>query len=174
MKFENLLTTALGTVLKYVNHVITDATNQVMYLDNKANLLAIESSRETNINAAFSFFYGKFQNSAGKVRDILNKIEKRSPENEMYVFFYYFLFKVNWYVVFRYRNTLADCQRAYHAQRTPLITSAVVKALNDLRDKYKNDHSILFRSSALFVIKVCQDESTCYHFFFAQALPQLG
>lgn len=87
VKFENLLTTALGIVLKYVNHVITDATNQVMYLDNKANLLAIENSREPNINTAFSFFYGKFQNAASKVRHVLSKIEKRSQENDMYVSF---------------------------------------------------------------------------------------
>lgn len=83
IKFENLLTNILGTVLKYVNHVITDATNQVLYLDNKANLLTGDGSQETNVNAAFSFYYGKFQNAANKVSRVLEKIETKVDKNEL-------------------------------------------------------------------------------------------
>lgn len=78
-----MLSSILATVLKYVNHVITEATNQVIYLDNKANLVASENNQEPNLNAAFSFYYGKFQNAANKVSNVLNKIESKIDKAEM-------------------------------------------------------------------------------------------
>ena len=50
---------------------------------------------------------------------------------------------------------------------------AVSEALSALKEKGKNDHSILFRSAGLFVIKVCQDESICFHYFFKETTPSL-
>lgn len=76
-------------------------------------------------------------------------------------------------IVCSYKRTLIDCQKAYFSQRSPIMTAAVLKALNDLKNKHKNDHSILFRSAGLFVIKVCQDEATCFHYFFNRQSPQL-
>lgn len=67
----------------------------------------------------------------------------------------------------RYERVVHDCQRAYFAERSPLIMAAVAKALGDLKDNHKNDHSILFRSSGHFIIKVCQDEVACFHLFMS-------
>lgn len=83
IKFENMLNNILSTVLKYVNYVITEATNQVIYLDSKTNLLVTDANQEPNLNAAFSFYYGKFQNAANKVYNILNKIESKIEKNEL-------------------------------------------------------------------------------------------
>lgn len=156
-----------------MNHVVTEATNQVIYLDNKANLLIGEGNQEPNVNAAFSFYYGKFQNAAKKVSNVLAKIESKIEKNELYVCSIGKKYILTLEFGCRYSRTYSDCQRAYFAQRVPLITNAVVKALNDLKERHKSDHSILFRSSSLFIIKVCQDESTCYHYFFTFPSQQL-
>lgn len=66
-----------------------------------------------------------------------------------------------------------DCQKMYFAQRSPIIFAAVSKALNDLKEQHKNDYSVLFRSACLFVMKVCQDESMCFFYFFNNRSQQL-
>ncbi|KRT79928.1 hypothetical protein AMK59_7092, partial [Oryctes borbonicus] len=155
IKYENLLTTALQNILKTVTHVITVATSQVLNLDNKSLLNLEAKTASPNIDSAFSFYYGKFQNAANKISVVMNHIEKKIEENDMY------------------KRTLIDCQKAYFSQRAPIMMAAVLKALVDLKNKHKNDHSILFRSAGLFVIKVCQDEAACFHYFFNRPSPQL-
>ncbi|KAF5272865.1 hypothetical protein FQR65_LT00461 [Abscondita terminalis] len=53
------------------------------------------------------------------------------------------------------------------------MTDAVAKALSDLKNKHKSDYSVLFRSAGLFIMQVCQDESTCFHYFFTNHSEQL-
>lgn len=74
---------------------------------------------------------------------------------------------------YSYENTVYDCQKTYFAQRSPIISAAVFKALNDLKEQHKTDYSVLFRSACLFVMKVCQDESACYFYFFGKPSQQL-
>ncbi|KAG5882532.1 hypothetical protein JTB14_038143 [Gonioctena quinquepunctata] len=83
-------------------------------------------------------------------RYILSSLEDREEHNE------------------QYKNILSDCQKTYLTQRLPILSDAVSKALHELKEKYKNDHSILFRSCSTFIMKVCQDEAMCYHYFFSK------
>lgn len=72
-----------------------------------------------------------------------------------------------------YKQLLSDCQQTYFAQRSPVMADAVAKALMELKNKHKNDHSVLFRSAALFIMQVCQDEATCFKYFFVEYSSQL-
>ncbi|GJQ68258.1 Cog3 [Trypoxylus dichotomus] len=155
IKYENLLVVALQNVLKTVTQIITVATSQVVNLDNKSLLNIEAKSQIPNIDSAFSFYYGKFQNAASKISVVMNHIEMKIQKNDMY------------------KRILIDCQKAYFSQRTPIMMAAVLKALIDLKNNHKNDHSILFRSAGLFVIKVCQDETACFRYFFNKPSPQL-
>lgn len=77
------------------------------------------------------------------------------------------------FTICSYKNTVYDCQKTYFTQRTPIITAAVTKALMELKEKHRNDYSVLFRSSCLFVMKVCQDEAMCFYYFFSKPSEQL-
>ncbi|XP_017774567.1 PREDICTED: conserved oligomeric Golgi complex subunit 3 [Nicrophorus vespilloides] len=156
-RYENLLATCLQNVLKNVNTIITDATNQVINLDLKSNIMVVEKAgKEPMVETAFSYYYGKFQNAATKISRVINYIEDNVEDHDMYL------------------RTLNDIQKSYFSQRAPVMQSAVSKALLDLRDKYKSDHSILFRSAGLFLVKVCQDEAGCYNYFFNNRSQQLS
>lgn len=76
-----MLATALQNILKTVLQVITVATTQVVNLDNKS-LLNLEVKSDTNVDSAFSFYYGKFQNAANKISVITNHIEAKFRKND--------------------------------------------------------------------------------------------
>lgn len=77
-----MLVTALQIVFRTVTQVITVAINQVMNLDNKS-LLNVEGKSDANIDSAFSFYYGKFQNAAGKISIVTNHIEGKINDNDV-------------------------------------------------------------------------------------------
>ncbi|XP_060532022.1 conserved oligomeric Golgi complex subunit 3 [Cylas formicarius] len=152
MKYENLLSGATTHVYNYVDGVIVASTRQVVSPEFKSHLLPMTS--EAPADSAFSLYYGKFQSASIKVRVILEYLERAETRNDCY------------------KNTLYDCKRSYFAQRQPILSVAVSKALTELRDKHRSDHSVLFRSCCLFMLKVCADEARCYDYFFGGACAQ--
>lgn len=145
MKYESLLNNILNKIYDYVNHLLIETTKQVVDPDFKINTV---SSTESLVDSAFSLYYGKFQSVSVKVKFILNHLEERENRNE------------------QYKNLINDCQKTYLTQRLPILSVAISKALNELKEKHKNDYSVLFRSCCLFTMKVCQDEAMCYSYFF--------
>ncbi|XP_022915203.2 conserved oligomeric Golgi complex subunit 3 [Onthophagus taurus] len=153
LKYENLLVVALQNVLKVFDQLVSEAS-QLHGNENK-NLLNVSTDVDVSLDSAFAFYYGKFENAAGKLSKITKYIEENSENNKMY------------------NRTLWDCQKSYFAQRSAIMSGAVSVALLDLKEKHKNDHSILFRSAVLFIIKICQDEATCFRYFFKGSSTQL-
>ncbi|XP_072394183.1 conserved oligomeric Golgi complex subunit 3 [Diabrotica undecimpunctata] len=155
MKYESLLNNLLNKIYDYVNTVLVETTKQVVDPD-----FSFQSSQNPSINnlvdSAFSLYYGKFQSVSVKVKFILNNLEDREDQNE------------------QYKNVLVDCKKSYFTQRLPILTVAVSKALNELKEKYQKDHSTLFRSCSLFTFKVCQDEVMCYGYFFSKPSENLN
>ncbi|KAK5639286.1 hypothetical protein RI129_011778 [Pyrocoelia pectoralis] len=155
VKYENILAKAVIFIKRYFNDVITNATKQVTDPDNRTNLLAPGNTEGHQVESAFSLYYGKFQSAAAKVKPIISHIEAKIEKHTMY------------------QQLLFDCQQTYFSLRSPIMTDAVTKALLDLRNKHKSDHSILFRSAGLFVMQICQDEYTCFNYFFSNNCSQL-
>lgn len=152
MKYESLLNNILNKIYDYVNNILIETTKQVIEPD-----LKIQTSNAPNfVDSAFSLYYGKFQSVSSKVKFVLNNLEDREDKNE------------------QYKNVLSDCKKSFFAQRLPILNVAVGKALNELKEKYQKDHSALFRSCSLFTLKVCQDEATCYSYFFSKQSSQLN
>lgn len=82
MKYESLLQTALNQVYEYVNNVITDAIKHVTDPENGAMLLNVENtSNHEAVESAFSLYYGKFQNAACKVKEILAHVENKAEKH---------------------------------------------------------------------------------------------
>jgi hypothetical protein len=156
MKYESLLVNALNKIYKAVSSIILEATKQVLDPESKTNIVPLHSNTAESMDTAFSLYYGKFQSAASKVKLILSHLEEKSVKNE------------------QYQNVLSDCQKFYVSQRLPILSTAVSKALSELKEKYKNDYSILFRSCGLFIMKTCQDEAACYHYFFSQYSSELN
>ncbi|KAK4871742.1 hypothetical protein RN001_015866 [Aquatica leii] len=151
-KFDNVLSKAVILIKKYFNDVIVNATKQVTDPDNKTNLLTSAEEGESS----FSLYYGKFHSAAVKVKPIIKHIEGKMEKHN------------------NYKQLLSDCQQTYFSLRSPVMTDAVAKALIDLKNKHKSDHSVLFRSAGLFIMQVCQDESTCFNYFFTEESEQLN
>ncbi|XP_044261076.1 conserved oligomeric Golgi complex subunit 3 [Tribolium madens] len=148
MKYESLLVNALNKIYRAVSTVIVEATKQVLDPDSKTNVVPLHSNSAESMDSAFALYYGKFQSAATKIKLILSHLEEKSTKNE------------------QYQNIISDCQKFYVSQRLPILSTAVSKALAELKEKYRTDYSILFRSCGLFVMKTCQDEANCYHYFF--------
>ncbi|KAJ8962991.1 hypothetical protein NQ314_005630, partial [Rhamnusium bicolor] len=157
MKYESLLNTLLNKIYDYVNNIIIETTKQVVDPDFKSHvLLQAPDNTDSLVDSAFSLYYGKFQSVSTKVQFILNNLEEREDRND------------------QYKNIINDCQKTYLTQRLPILSVAVSKALGELKEKHRNDHSILFRSCCLFTMKVCQDEAKCYNYFFSKISSQLN
>lgn len=149
MKYESLLNTLLNKIYDFVNHILLETTKQVVDPDFKSHVLPqAPNNTEASVNSAFSLYYGKFQSISAKVKFILSHLEEREERNN------------------QYKNIINDCQKTYLTQRLPILSMAVSKALTELKENHKNDHSVLFRSCSLFTMKVCQDEARCYNYFF--------
>ncbi|KAJ3642789.1 hypothetical protein Zmor_025544 [Zophobas morio] len=156
MKYESLLVNALNKIYKAVSNVIVEATKQVLDPDSKTNLVPLNSNSAESMDTAFSLYYGKFQSAAAKIKLILAHLEEKAEKNE------------------QYSTVVSDCQKFYVSQRLPILSTAVSKALSELKERYRNDYSILFRSCGLFIMKTCQDEACCYHYFFTQYSSELN
>ncbi|XP_056630773.1 conserved oligomeric Golgi complex subunit 3 [Diorhabda sublineata] len=155
MKYESLLNTILNKIYDYVNTILVETTKQVV--DPNVNFQSAQVPHiNSMVDSAFSLYYGKFQSVSVKVRSILNNLEERETRND------------------QYKNVLIDCKKSYFTQRLPILTVAVGKALTDLKEKYYKDHSTLFRSCCLFILKVCQDEVMCFNYFFSKGTEHLN
>lgn len=153
-RFESLLTQACQYVVRNFGAIVREATAQAQATPGGSTEVLHAHS-----GSAASFYYGNFQNAASKIAKVLNHIEIRAS---------------NRHHIDIYNRALNECQRTYFNLRSPMITTAVRKALLDLRDKHRTDQSLLFRSSGFFVMKVCEDEATCFRYFFADSTPQLS
>lgn len=157
-----------------VNNIIIETTRQVTDPENYTNLLSIENSQtDSSKESAFSLYYGRYQNAATKIKVSLQHVEDKVEKHNQYVGKCRSTFMLT-YVFCSYKNTMYDCQKTYFTQRAPIISTAVSKALAELKEQHKNDYSVLFRSSCLFVMKVCQDECMCFHYFFSRPSEQLS
>lgn len=155
MRNESLLISLLNEVYKLFHQVITEASRQIIDPENKSIGIADHvATNDLNAETSYSLYYGKFQSAAHKVAIIISYLEDNNDKNE------------------NFKNTLLDCHKMYLSERLPLLTAAVSKALNEIKEKYKNDYSILFRSCGLFVMKVCQDEVNCFQYFFKNSSEQ--
>lgn len=149
MRNESILLSHLGNVYRFFTNIIAEASRYI---------LDPEKSSDTDVNlnadSAFSFYYGKFQSAAHKINILTNYLEEKSENNE------------------HFQSCLNDCHKVYISHRMPILMEAAAKALYEIKDKHKTDYSILFRSSGLFMMKVCQDETNCFNYFFKKMSPQ--
>ncbi|XP_018331497.1 conserved oligomeric Golgi complex subunit 3 isoform X2 [Agrilus planipennis] len=150
-KYENLLSKSIILIRSFVSNVIISVTKEVTDPDNKIDLLALNNSQSDSV---ISLYYGKYQSAAMKIKTILKYIEEKAETYESY------------------SQLITDCQQIYFSQRS-FILAAVAKALNELKIKHKKDHSMLFRSSGLFVMQMCQDEAASFNLFFSKESQQL-
>ncbi|VEN50012.1 unnamed protein product [Callosobruchus maculatus] len=154
MKYESLLNNLLNKIYDYVNTLLVETTKQVV--DPDQILPQASTSTDVSVDSAFALYYGKFQSVSTKVKFILNHIEEKEDNNA------------------QYKSFISDCQKSYFTQRSPMLNAATSKALNELKEKHKTDHSTLFRSCCLFTMKVCQDEAACFGYFFNKVSDQLS
>ncbi|KAF5304531.1 hypothetical protein FQA39_LY09582 [Lamprigera yunnana] len=140
---------------KHFDNIIVNTTGQVTDPDTKTNLLTSTKDDATEGESSFSVYYGKFCTAAIKVRPIIKHVEDKVEKHN------------------NYQQLISVCQQTYFSFRSPVMTDAVIKALIDLKNKHKGDHSILFRSAGLFIMQVCQDESNCFNYFFSNQSVQL-
>ncbi|KAF5289618.1 hypothetical protein FQR65_LT11809 [Abscondita terminalis] len=155
IKYENILMKAVIFIKMYFTDYIRYATMQVTNPDNKTNLLIPVEDEISQEESSFSLYYGKFHSISVKVKPIIQHVESKIEKHNAY------------------EQLLGLCQQIYFSLRSPVMTDAVAKALSDLKNKHKSDYSILFRSAGLFIMQVCQDESTCFHYFFTNHSEQL-
>ncbi|KAL1505167.1 hypothetical protein ABEB36_004789 [Hypothenemus hampei] len=156
MKYESLLNKALTYVYNYVNDIISETTKQLINSDS-LNQKKLMQQLISSSESVFSLYYGKFQSASAKVKLIVETVEGKQQLNHHH----------------HYKNTLYDCQKSYFSQRLPILEVALAKALNELQLKHKSDYSVLFRSCCLFIVKVCSDETSCFHYFFKNHSKQL-
>lgn len=157
MKYESLLNNVLNRIYDYINNILIETTKQVIDPEFRAQTVSqTTTASDSLMDSAFSLYYGKFQSISSKLRYILSSIEEREERNE------------------QYRNIISDCQKTYFTQRLPILGVAVSKALIDIKEKHRTDHTVLFRSCSLFTMKVCQDEAVCFSYFFSKISDQLN
>lgn len=154
IKYESLLNTALLHVYNFVNSILVETSKHITTNSDNEDIL-LQHHRDSVSDTIFTLYYGKFQSSSVKVKQILECIEKKVEVSDYY------------------KNIMYDCQSSYFHQRLPILEAAVSKALQELKNQHKTDYSVLFRSCCIFTIKVCTDEVMCYNFFFTNLSPQL-
>lgn len=78
-----MLSTCLANVVRYVNNIVLDATEQVVNnADMKSATISVASSGEPSVETAFSYYYGKFQNAATKTSNIIRYVENNCERHD--------------------------------------------------------------------------------------------
>ncbi|XP_037034129.1 conserved oligomeric Golgi complex subunit 3 [Bradysia coprophila] len=149
VKYKQCLAKAVLVMKTYVNNIFVTATEQV--LESKQT----SKTDERSSDAAFAIYYGKFQASAPKAKQITSVIEERLDRNT------------------EYEQLLSELHQGYLSQRANIMSSEVERSIKDLTLSYKRDHCALVRSACAFIVHVSQDEHRLYYQFFSHASSQL-
>lgn len=152
MKYQNhCLSKAINLIYTYVSNVLAQATSQIL----SPSRPQTEASLSTNSNsdAAFALYYGKFQTSAVKIKRVSSMVEKRVERGFS-----------------EYDTLLSNLHQNYLAERSSIMIPAVDKAFKDLvkmsKANSKGDYCTLMRSACSFLAHVCQDEYRLFYQFF--------
>lgn len=140
-----------------MTNVLAQATSQILTPSKPQTEASLSSN--SNSDAAFALYYGKFQTSAIKIKRVSLMVEERvgkCPE---------------------YDQLLSDIHHNYLTERASIMTPAVDKAFKDLvkvsKANSKGDYCTLMRSACAFLAHVCQDEHRLFYQFFSIESNQL-
>lgn len=142
---------AIQMIRVYVTQTLTLATEQILNPKVKEHLKIGDKTSE----AAFAMYYGKFQASSARIKNVIKLVEDRYEKNSEYL------------------NLISELHQFYLSQRALIMSSGVESAIKDLCLKHKGDHCALFRASCTFLVHICQDEHRLFYQFFAIQSDQL-
>lgn len=146
VKYRQCLLKAIQMIKNYVTHALQTATDQV--LNPKTGAKEQFKIGDKTSEAAFALFYGKFQSSSIRIKNVIKLVECRYEKNS------------------EYDNLLSELHQFYLSQRALIMSSGVENAIKDLCGKHKGDHCSLFRASCTFLVHICQDEHRLFYEFF--------
>lgn len=142
-------------IRNYVTQALITATEQVLNPKNSSAVKDQFKIGDKTTDAAFALYYGKFQASSIKIKNVIKIVESRYEKNA------------------EYDALLSELHQFYLSQRAQIMRSGVENAINDLCLKHKGDHCALFRASCTFLVHICQDEYRLFYQFFSIQSSQL-
>lgn len=132
---------ALHTIRSHVINTLKQTASQVTP-ENDTVLTSNES--------VFTLYYGKFQTNAHRIKTLMQQIEHRTNQSELY------------------SQYLDDCHQCYFAIRDSLIGSVLTLAMEEMINTSGRNYCSLIRSSSNLFIHICRDEYQLYFQFFTQ------
>jgi hypothetical protein len=156
VKYKQCLLKAIQMIRNYVTQALVTATDQVLNPKNSSSVKEQFKIGDKTTDAAFALYYGKFQASSIKIRNVLKIVESRYDKNA------------------EYDALLSELHQFYLSQRALIMSSGVSNAIEDLCAKHKGDHCALFRASCTFLVHICQDEHRLFYQFFSLQSYQLN
>ncbi|KAK9319540.1 Sec34-like family-domain-containing protein [Lipomyces orientalis] len=140
MRFRQCMTRALTLIRVYFVNSIRDVTNDVQ------SRIAAKALNDATQSA---LFYTKFRVDAPLLQSLTSEIQTRCEGHE------------------EYASLLGDCYKAYIYARKKLITPAVAKRVNDMRNSLV-DLLQLTRQSIAYMRTVCIDEYDLFYAIFTE------
>lgn len=139
--YRRFQTSALHTIRTHVINTLKQTATQVM--PENDNVLTPNES-------VFTLYYGKFQTNAHRIKTLMQQIEHRTNQSELY------------------SQYLDDCHQCYFEIRESLIGSVLALAMEEMINSSGRNFCSLVRSSANLYIHICRDEYQLYFQFFSQ------
>lgn len=140
-QYKHLQSQALSTIRTHVIKTLQQTSQQVMP-DSKDALAPNDS--------IFTLFYGKFQTNAHRIKTLMQQIEERTNQSEIY------------------KQYLSECHQCYFNVRESLIGPVLSLAIDEMVTSYKRNYCALIRNTSNMLIHICQDEYQLYFQFFTQ------
>lgn len=145
--YRRFQTSALHTIRTHVVNTLKQTATQVM--PENDNVLTPNES-------VFTLYYGKFQTNAHRIKTLMQQIEHRTNQSEVY------------------SQYLDDCHQCYFEIRESLIGSVLTLAMEEMINSSGRNFCSLVRSSANLYIHICRDEYQLYFQFFSQTNTSLN
>ncbi|CAK1544455.1 unnamed protein product [Leptosia nina] len=142
VKYRHLQSRGMSLIRSYVNHVLNQATEQVLSPD--------EPHDSESVDMAYAVYFGKFQAAAPKLRLVITEVEKRAENNE------------------DYGLLLSDIQREYASRRHRVAGGPTAGALAVAGNKHARDHCAMLRAACSLLALAMRDECALYDHFFSQ------
>lgn len=145
--YRRFQTSALNTIRTHVINTLKQTATQVMP-ENDTVLTPNES--------VFTLYYGKFQLNAHRIKTLMQQIEHRTNQAELY------------------SQYLNECHQCYFGIRESLMGAVLTLAMDEMIATSGRNFCSLIRSAANLYIHICRDEYQLYFQFFTQLDSSLG
>ncbi|BHF75699.1 Golgi transport complex subunit 3 [Sparganum proliferum] len=136
-RFRACLSTAIQMVKDGVKNIIR---RMIMELVELGDAITPENS--------FILLYGRFRSQGQRIRSLMTLLESRADKFP------------------EFRDAVTECQTFYLSKREALVLPVAQASISDLVSKYSGNHCELLRTTASFMLHMCEDEIALFGRFF--------